>query len=74
MDMTELYDLRDQGGAAWLTAMHRQLDTAVAAAYRWSADFTDDQILSGLGNLHQSRQGTALNEAVTAETDEGVEA
>ena len=47
--MTELYDLRDQGGAAWLTTMHRRLDVAVAAVYGWSADLTDDEILAVLG-------------------------
>jgi hypothetical protein len=60
LDMTELYDLRDQGGAAWLSAAHRQLDVAVAAAYGWSPDLTDDEILAALGDLHQRRQGAAL--------------
>jgi hypothetical protein len=60
LDMTELYDLRDQGGAAWLVAAHRRLDVAVAAAYGWSPDLTDDEILAALGNLHQHRQGAAL--------------
>jgi hypothetical protein len=60
LDMTELYDMRDQGGAAWLSVAHRQLDVAVAAAYGWSSDLTDDQILAALGDLHQLRQGAAL--------------
>jgi hypothetical protein len=68
MDMTELYDLREQGGAAWLAAGHRQLDLAVAAAYDWSPDLGDDEILAALGDLHQTRQGVALSqEANTAE-------
>lgn len=58
--MTELYDLRDEGGAAWLDAAHRQLDVAVAAAYGWSPDLSNDQILAALGSLHQTRQGAAV--------------
>ncbi|MGH7089881.1 MAG: hypothetical protein ACREFQ_13365, partial [Stellaceae bacterium] len=74
LDMTELYDLRDQGGAAWLSAAHGQLDMAVAAAYGWSPDLTDEQILAALGDLHQRRQGDALgnegeNESDAAEAD-----
>ena len=60
LDMTELYDLRDQGGAAWLVRAHRQLDVAVAGAYGWSPDLTDEEILAALGDLHQRRQGAAL--------------
>ena len=67
LDITELYDLRDQGGAAWLVAAHRLLDVAVAAAYGWSPDLSDDEILAALGALHQARQGEAIgnNEAET---------
>jgi hypothetical protein len=61
LDMTELYDLRGQGGAAWLDAAQRQLDIAVAAAYRLSPGLTDDEILAALGDLHQRRQGAALS-------------
>jgi hypothetical protein len=60
LDITELYDLRDQGGAAWLVAAHRQLDVAVAAAYGWSPDLSDDEILAALGALHQALQGEAI--------------
>jgi hypothetical protein len=70
LDMTELYDLRDRGGAAWLGAAHRQLDVAVAAAYGWSPDLSDDEILAALGDLHQRRQGAALG----AEDEGGNEA
>jgi hypothetical protein len=51
LDMAELYDLRDQGGAAWLTT-----DIAVAATYGWPPDLSDDEILAALGALHQTRQ------------------
>ncbi len=74
LDMTELYDLRDQGGAAWLDAAHRQLDIAVAAAYGWSPDLSDDEILAALGALHQTRQGApiGIDQNGTAEELEGV--
>lgn len=60
LDMTELYDLRDQGGAAWLITAHRQLDAAVAAAYGWPANLADDEVLAALGDLHHRRRGTEL--------------
>ncbi len=60
LDMTELYDLRDRGGATWLITAHRQLDVAVAAAYGWSPDLTDNEILAVLGELHQRRHGETL--------------
>jgi hypothetical protein len=69
LDMTELYDLRDQGGAAWLATAHRQLDVSVAAAYGWSPDLSDDEILAALGDLHQRRQGAALGTEEEGEND-----
>jgi hypothetical protein len=60
LDMTELYDLRDQSSAAWLDAAEQQLNVAVAAAYGWSLDLSDDEILAALGALHQARQGAAI--------------
>jgi hypothetical protein len=73
LNMTELYDLRDQGGAAWLTAAHRRLDIAVATAYGWSPDLSDDEILAALGALHQTRQGTAIREDDDAPIENGEE-
>jgi len=69
LDMTELYDLCDQSGAAWLETAQRRLDAAVAAAYGWSPDLSDGEILAALGTLHQNRQGSALgsDENETAE-------
>lgn len=69
LDMTELYDLRDQGGAAWLGAAHRRLDVAVAAAYGWSPDLTDDELLAALGDLHQRRQGASLGDEDEGENE-----
>ena len=61
LDMTQLYDLSASGDAAWLIAAHRQLDIAVAAAYGWSPDLSNEELLVALGALHHERQGTAIN-------------
>ena len=42
--LTNLYNARPQ----WLRDAHRQLDAAVAAAYDWPADITDDAALRDL--------------------------
>ena len=42
--LTELYNLSPQ----WLLDAHAQLDIAVAAAYGWSPDITDDEVLREL--------------------------
>lgn len=49
--LTNLYNERP----AWLEAAHRDLDTAVAAAYGWPADLSDEQILERLFKLNQTR-------------------
>jgi type II restriction/modification system DNA methylase subunit YeeA len=49
--LTNLYNERP----AWLDAAHRDLDAAVAAAYGWPADLTDEQILERLFALNQQR-------------------
>jgi hypothetical protein len=51
--LTKLYNQRP----AWLAACHAKLDAAVAAAYGWPADLTDEAILDRL---------LALNQAATA--------
>ena len=51
--LTKLYNLRP----GWLAACHAKLDAAVAAAYGWPADLTDEAILDRL---------LALNQAATA--------
>jgi hypothetical protein len=38
--------------------MHRALDAAVLAAYRWPRDLTDDEILARLLALKLAREGT----------------
>lgn len=49
--LTKLYNERPD----WLHNAHRDLDAAVAAAYGWSVDLTDDQIIERLFALNQKR-------------------
>ena len=48
--LTNLYNARPQ----WLVDAHAALDAAVAAAYGWSADITDDDVLRELLELNGS--------------------
>ncbi len=49
--LTNLYNQRPQ----WLADAHRALDEAVAAAYGWPADLSDDEIVERLLKLNQER-------------------
>ena len=49
--LTNLYNERP----AWLALAHEKLDAAVAAAYGWPADLSDEQILENLLALNHSR-------------------
>jgi hypothetical protein len=49
--LTNLYDERP----AWLDLAHKKLDAAVAAAYGWPADLSDEQILENLLALNLAR-------------------
>jgi hypothetical protein len=49
--LTDFYNQRP----AWLDLAHKTLDTAVAAAYGWPADLTDEEILEQLFRLNQER-------------------
>jgi type II restriction/modification system DNA methylase subunit YeeA len=49
--LTNLYNERP----AWLDLAHKKLDAAVAAAYGWPADLTDEQILEKLLVLNLAR-------------------
>lgn len=51
--LTNLYNQRP----AWLDHAHKALDEAVAAAYGWPADLTDDEVLAKLFALNQARAG-----------------
>lgn len=51
--LTNLYNARP----TWLDMAHKKLDAAVAAAYGWSADLSDDEILARLLALNLERAG-----------------
>ena len=59
--LTNLYNERP----TWLDLAHKKLDQAVAAAYGWPADLTDEQILERLLKLNLER---AAEEAKSAQT------
>ena len=49
--LTNLYNARP----AWLDGLHRRLDAAVAAAYGWSEDISEDDALARLLELNRMR-------------------
>lgn len=49
--LTNLYNARP----IWLANAHKALDDAVAAAYGWPADLSDDEVLARLFALNQER-------------------
>jgi type II restriction/modification system DNA methylase subunit YeeA len=49
--LTKLYNERP----TWLQQAHKALDEAVAAAYGWPVDLSDDEILARLFALNQDR-------------------
>ena len=56
--MTDLYnDTKDNPRPDWLIRRHQEIDEAVAAAYGWPADLSDDEILSRLLALNLERAG-----------------
>jgi hypothetical protein len=59
--LTSLYNERP----AWLDLAHKKLDAAVAAAYGWPADLTDEQILERLLALNLARADQETKAAKT---------
>jgi len=53
--LTDLYNARP----AWLANAHADLDAAVAAAYGWPADLSDDDILKRLLELNLARSAAS---------------
>ena len=49
--LTKLYNERP----AWLANAHASLDAAVAAAYGWPADLSDEDVLARLFAFNQER-------------------
>jgi len=64
--LTNLYNARPQ----WLADAHRDLDAAVAAAYGWPADISEEDALGKLLELNLARAGTAAAELEVAEGDD----
>jgi hypothetical protein len=56
--LTKLYNERP----AWLDLAHKKLDAAVAAAYGWPADLSDEQILERLLALNLERAAEVAKE------------
>jgi type II restriction/modification system DNA methylase subunit YeeA len=55
--LTALYNQRGKPEGAWLDALHRALDEAVAAAYGWPVNLSDADILARLLALNHARSG-----------------
>ena len=53
--LTNLYNTRHTPEGAWLDNLHQKLDAAVAAAYGWPIDLSDDEILTRLLALNKIR-------------------
>jgi type II restriction/modification system DNA methylase subunit YeeA len=69
--LTNLYNQRPQ----WLTDAHRDLDAAVAAAYGWPADISEEDALAKLLELNLARAGTGkiedcIDEAAEADAND----
>ena len=63
--LTNLYNERP----AWLDLAHKKLDAAVAAAYGWPADLSDEQILERLLALNLERAAEEAKAAKVTLTD-----
>jgi acyl-homoserine lactone acylase PvdQ len=64
--LTNLYNQRPQ----WLADAHRDLDAAVAAAYGWPADISEEDALAELLELNLARAGVAQELGVLEELDD----
>lgn len=67
--LTNLYNTRGTPEGAWLDNLHRTLDEAVAAAYGWPADLSDDEILSRLLDLNHARAAASADGRSNREPD-----
>ncbi|CAN5473031.1 class I SAM-dependent DNA methyltransferase [soil metagenome] len=65
--LTNLYNARPQ----WLADAHRDLDAAVAAAYGWPADITEEDALAKLLELNLSRAGAEAGAVGSEDDDDG---
>lgn len=67
--LTNLYNERP----AWLAHAHEQLDAAVAAAYGWRADLSDEQILERLLALNFERAGDRTKSTIKKKIEKGTQ-
>lgn len=64
--LTNLYNQRPQ----WLVDAHRDLDAAVAAAYGWPADISEEEAMAKLLELNRARAGAASEPGLIEEPDD----
>jgi hypothetical protein len=64
--LTRLYNERP----AWLANAHQDLDAAVAAAYGWPADISEEDALARLLELNLARAGSAQGGADRMEAEQ----
>lgn len=64
--LTNLYNERP----AWLDHAHKALDAAVAAAYGWPADLSDEEVLARLFALNQERAAGKPVEGASVASEE----
>ena len=57
--LTNLYNTRGKPEGAWLDGLHTALDVAVAAAYGWPSDISDEDALARLLALNKERASPA---------------
>ncbi|MCA3303429.1 MAG: class I SAM-dependent DNA methyltransferase, partial [Roseomonas sp.] len=57
--LTKLYNTRGTPEGVWLDGLHKKLDEAVAAAYGWPADISEEDALGALLALNQARPAGA---------------
>lgn len=61
----------ETGSLQWLADAHRDLDAAVAAAYGWPADISEDDALAKLLELNLARADAAAPAPAELELDDG---
>jgi hypothetical protein len=64
--LTNLYNQHPQ----WLADAHRHLDAAVAAAYGWPADISEEEALAKLLELNLARASAAQEPELVEEPDD----
>ncbi len=67
--LTNLYNTRGTPEGTWLDNLHRALDEAVATAYGWPADLSDDEILGRLLELNRARSDLGVRKKKDSNTD-----